>query len=75
MRFFSFRKIYIIIISLVTIISFIFIEAINLSGFEILIGNHFLFFPVLLSIGLIITFYLVYQKKIAIEEIEEKLKE
>ena len=75
MRFFSFRKIYIIIISLVTIISFIFIEAINLSGFEILIGNHFLFFPVLLSIGLIITFYLVYQKKIAIEAIEEKLKE
>jgi uncharacterized membrane protein len=75
MRFFSSRKIYIIIIALVTIISFIFIEARNPSGFEILIGNHFLFFPVLLSIGLIITFYLVYQKRIAIEEIEEKLKE
>ena len=74
MKFFSFRKIYILIIALVIIISFIFVEAKNLSGFTILISNHFLFLPILLSIGLIITFYLVYQKKIAIEEIEEKLK-
>jgi hypothetical protein len=46
----------------------------NLSGFEILVSNHFPYFPILISIGLIITFYLVYQKKIAIEESEEKLK-
>jgi uncharacterized membrane protein len=63
MKFFSFRKIYILIIALLIVISFIFVETKNLSGLAILVSNHFLFFPILLSIGLIITFYLVYQKK------------
>jgi hypothetical protein len=59
--------------ALVALTSFIFLEGKNLSGFEILVSN-FPYFPILLSICLIITFYLVYQKKIAIEEIEGKLK-
>ena len=74
MKFFSFRKIYILIIALVTLASFVFIVGKNFSGFEILVSNHFPYFPILISIGLIITFYLVYQKKIAIEESEGKLK-